>query len=163
VTGTELPDGDIDMGNGIAGPFDATRAGCFEALDPDECLRLLATQEIGRLALSVSADAPLVVPVNFVVDEESVFFRTGHGAKLRRLAARPVSFQVDDFDLGRRTGWSVLARGRGREVSRREVAHLALEPWIPDRWHWVRLEIRAISGRRLVRSEGWGFDRRSYL
>jgi uncharacterized protein len=136
----------------------------FVELTRAECFHLLSSRGVGRLALSFAADAPLVVPVNFVVDEGSVFFRTGHGTKLRTLAARPVSFQVDDFDHLQRTGWSVLARGRAHEISRREVTHLELEPWIPEQWlHWVRLEVRSISGRRLERLGEWAFDRRAYL
>ena len=123
----------------------------FDDLTRDECFDLLQTQDVGRLAVSW-ATGPLVVPVNFVLDGESIVFRSGPGTKLRALASRPVSFEVDAFDARDRTGWSVLARGRAREVSRREVAHLEVTPWMPDdKDHWVRLRVVAISGRRIRR------------
>jgi uncharacterized protein len=129
---------------------EAVVGSCLEEIDRDECFALLATQSVGRLAMSVPNDAPLVVPVNFVLDGEAVLFRTGPGAKLRLLAVRPVSFQVDSFDPGRRSGWSVLARGRAHEIGRREVGDVSIDPWIvPGNRHWVRLDLRSISGRRL--------------
>jgi nitroimidazol reductase NimA-like FMN-containing flavoprotein (pyridoxamine 5'-phosphate oxidase superfamily) len=127
----------------MAGPW-------VEELDEAECLDLLAGESVGRLAVVVRQGAPLVVPVNFVVDGRSVVFRSGYGAKLRGAVAHPASFQVDSFDPATRTGWSVLAKGRAREVLQREIAHLPLDPWVPDgRLHCVRLDIEVLTGRRL--------------
>jgi uncharacterized protein len=123
----------------------------FEPIERAECFELLASQTVGRLAVS-RWTGPLVVPVNFVLDGESIVFRSGPGTKLRSLAARPVSFQVDEIDPESRTGWSVLARGRAQEVSGRDLTHLDPAPWAPDeRDHWVRLTVIGISGRRIRR------------
>ncbi|MEY2957656.1 MAG: hypothetical protein RLZZ01_224, partial [Actinomycetota bacterium] len=46
-----------------------------EQLVPDECWRLLERHEVGRLAVSVS-DRPDIFPVNYVVDQGGIVFRT---------------------------------------------------------------------------------------
>jgi uncharacterized protein len=139
----------------------------LEEIPAEECFELLSGKAVGRLGVSLGGGSPLIVPINYEVDGRHLWFRTGHGAKLRGAVARPVSFQVDEVDDATRTGWSVLVRGRAREVLSREAAHTGVEPWVPDgRPHWVRLEIRAISGRRIVRrndTAAWAFDERGYL
>jgi len=49
-----------------------------EALAPNECWDLLRTADVGRLAAAV-ANRPDIFPVNFVVDNASVVFRTAEG------------------------------------------------------------------------------------
>ena len=55
----------------------------LEVLAREECFRLLATLKVGRVALSVGG-LPVVVPVNFLVVDEAMVFRTGVGSKLSR-------------------------------------------------------------------------------
>ena len=120
------------------------------ALDVEQCLVLLRWEVVGRLAVAAPGEAPTVVPVNFVVDERTVVFRTGQGQKLARLTHQPISLQVDRFDWYRRIGWSVLVQGVASEVSLAEIAHLDLVPWAPGVMsHAVRLEPTSITGRRL--------------
>lgn len=136
----------------------------FEEIDPAECLALMRTRPVGRLAVATRQGGPLVMPINFELDGSDIVFRTGPGSKLRLLHARPVSFQVDDIDVEARTGWSVLVRGWAHEVSRRDVTEVDVEPWYPQgRRHWVRMRIHQISGRRIVRPTGWPFDASGYL
>jgi uncharacterized protein len=59
----------------------------LEVIDPDECRRLLAGDEIGRLAVA-DGGAPTVVPVNYVVDGDAVVFRTAPGTKLAKARGR---------------------------------------------------------------------------
>jgi len=121
----------------------------LDEISRDECLALMATEQVGRLAVNW-ATGPLVVPVNFVLTGDTIVFRTGPGTKLRALAARPVSFEVDHIDPDSRTGWSVLARGRAREVSARQFADLPVDPWVPEgKDHWVAIKIVAATGRRI--------------
>jgi hypothetical protein len=127
-------------------------AAIVEELDRDECLRLLATQVVGRVAVAEPGEAPLVVPVNFLLVEERVLFRTDFGAKFRSmvLAERPVSFQADALDPGRRTGWSVLVTGRASEVGDWEASGLPLRPWAAGpRPHVVQVVPESVTGRRL--------------
>ncbi|MGH9178971.1 MAG: pyridoxamine 5'-phosphate oxidase family protein [Acidimicrobiales bacterium] len=127
----------------------------LEELSRDECIRLLAARRVGRLAVAVPDAAPFVVPVNYLVDGEVVVFRSGGGSKLRALRGTPVAFQIDDIDPLRRTGWSVLIRGRAYESTRWETEHLELDAWAPgEKSHWVRVVPDAISGRRITRGDG---------
>jgi nitroimidazol reductase NimA-like FMN-containing flavoprotein (pyridoxamine 5'-phosphate oxidase superfamily) len=133
------------------------------ALDVQECLVLLRWENIGRLALGSHGAAPLVVPVNFVLYEGDIIFRTDDGTKLDRLREQPVSLEVDRFDQYRRIGWSVLVRGIAHEIDAAEVPDLEIETWAPGaKSHWIRIVPTAISGRRLELTNLLG-DRRGYL
>jgi nitroimidazol reductase NimA-like FMN-containing flavoprotein (pyridoxamine 5'-phosphate oxidase superfamily) len=128
----------------------------LEVLDRDECLRLLAADEVGRLAL-VDGGAPVVFPVTYGLDGEAIVFRTAPGTKLAVGPRGPVAFEVDSFDRRARTGWSVIATGRLEEVTHfdsptfRRVRDLPVEPWAGgERPHWMRLVPSRITGRRIV-------------
>ncbi len=118
-----------------------------------ECLRLLAGQAVGRVAVAEFNQAPLVVPVNFLLDGDSIVFRTDYGSKFRVsvLGEAPVSFEVDEVDPAHRSGWSVLVRGSARELDDEDVKRLELDAWAPGRKdHWVRIVPASISGRRVA-------------
>src|SRR5690606_4123134 len=87
----------------------------LEIIDPDECRRLLATEDVGRLAI-VDGSTPLVFPVNYALDGDAVVFRTVPGTKLALGPRGAVSFEVDAIDRTARTGWSVLVVGHLEEV-----------------------------------------------
>jgi nitroimidazol reductase NimA-like FMN-containing flavoprotein (pyridoxamine 5'-phosphate oxidase superfamily) len=129
----------------------------LEVIDVDECWELLGSQPVGRVAF-VDAGEPMVLPVNHAVVGRRVVFRTRPGTLLHEALMRePVAFQVDDFDVARRSGWSVLVRG---------VADLAEDPdtlWATelDAWadgverdDWVEIRAEEISGRRIVHHHG---------
>ncbi len=126
-------------------------------LDADECLRLLATQQIGRLGVNAQ-HYPLIFPVNYALDRDVNVIRTDIGTKLRAAQHANVTFEVDHIDSVHRTGWSVLVRGLAEEVTSEhgeaiiECTRAAgVEPWAPgDHGHWMRLIPHAISGRRIV-------------
>lgn len=126
-----------------------------------ECVTLLRAMAIGRIAVNAPDGPPLVVPVNYVLDDEVVVFRSDVGIKLAHLQGHPASFQVDFIDPFHRTGWSVLVQGVAREVTRHEVEHLSLTSWAGAPDHWVRLVPAAITGRRIVLPE-IEVDRRGY-
>ena len=122
----------------------------FEVLDREECYALLATHQVGRLAVPVPGHGPLVVPVNFGIDREVIVFRSDLGTKLDALRDQAVSFEVDEIDLTHHTGWSVLIEGHAREVTHWEAAHVDVEPWAPGpKTHWIRLTPDSVSGRRI--------------
>ena len=128
-----------------------------------ECFALLRAMSVGRVAVALPDSAPLVVPVNFVLDGETVVFRTDPGSKLDALRLGPISFEVDWLDPYHHTGWSVLARGIGYEATPWEIEHLDLAPWAPGaRAHWVRLVVTTITGRRLRAADAVR-DGRGYL
>jgi nitroimidazol reductase NimA-like FMN-containing flavoprotein (pyridoxamine 5'-phosphate oxidase superfamily) len=134
-------------------------AGSLDELDESECRRLLATKDVGRLAV-VADGQPLVVPVNYVLDGDDIVFRSDPGTKLAHSSLDKVAFEVDELDPAVREGWSVLVRGVGREItsalderSERQRA-LPLRTWVTgERGHWVRIVASEITGRRLRHSE----------
>jgi transcriptional regulator with XRE-family HTH domain len=133
----------------------------LEKLDPDECMRLIAPGGVGRVGFN-DATGPVVVPVNYVIHEGSVLFRTAIGgpldADLRtgiEGAEFVIAFEVDRIDDPNREGWSVLIRGAFHHISAAEessVAAAGVEPWAGgDRRLYVRTTPSEITGRRISR------------
>jgi nitroimidazol reductase NimA-like FMN-containing flavoprotein (pyridoxamine 5'-phosphate oxidase superfamily) len=131
----------------------------LEVLRFQECLELLDTQPVGRIAF-VHAGLPVVLPVNHRRDDRTVVFRTAPGSMLDAAMMRHVvAFEVDHYDADARTGWSVVLRGSSDVVTDDdEVARLdrlGLHPWADraDRRDWVRIRPTEVSGRRIVRPD----------
>lgn len=127
----------------------------IEVLSEQECRDLLAVHHFGRIGV-VSGGAPMILPVNYVFQEGRIAIRTDRGTKLSAAALAQVAFEIDAADDDARTGWSVLVRGTGYDVtdSVDEVSsHLrdsAVDTWAPgDRTNWVRVEPTSITGRRI--------------
>ena len=122
-----------------------------------ECLRLLASVPVGRLGVTIDA-LPAVLPVNFVVSDGAVLFRTVPGTKLdTATAGAVVAFEVDGFGTTDNPGgWSVLVRGVARELV--DPVELAAARELPlESWAWeggadrfVRIEPTVLTGRRVV-------------
>jgi nitroimidazol reductase NimA-like FMN-containing flavoprotein (pyridoxamine 5'-phosphate oxidase superfamily) len=126
----------------------------IEVLDRVTCLDLLAGQVVGRVAVVV-AGRPVVLPVNYVLDGETVVFRTADGTKFdAAVRSTVVAFEVDETDRCTQTGWSVLVTGRSElvadEAERERLARLPLRPWSShQKSNWVRIPIQEITGRRV--------------
>ena len=128
----------------------------LEVLERHECLALLAGEEVGRLGL-VWGGHPLILPVNYVLDGDTVVFRTAPGTKLDASRRTAVAFEVDRFDGATREGWSVVVQGVADEVTDfadpallERLGRLRLDPWSEgDKPHVVRIVPRVVSGRRL--------------
>lgn len=126
-------------------------------LSPEQCRDLLVTHRprLGRLAF-VDEDRPIVLPMNFVVHGDAIYFRSAPGSKLTAAAnAQPVAFELDHIDEVWEEGWSVLASGRLNVVTDPEelarARQLPLRPWAAgDRPHYLRLDIDSLSGRRIA-------------
>ena len=125
------------------------------ALTDEQCWERLRAQELGRLVTHVG-DVLDIFPVNFVVDGESLLFRTAPGSKLFELTVQDeVLFEVDDHTDT--DAWSVIVRGRAHalddsaEVERADG--LGLRPWIPTlKYTYVRIDPVSLSGRAFRRS-----------
>jgi len=122
-------------------------------LDPDECIRLLRTSTLGRLAIVIE-ERPLVFPVNFTLDGHAVVLRTDEGTKLYAARHGFVAFECDDIDRRYHTGWSVIISGKAEEIREPvEIARLErlpLGPWAPGRKQvWLRIRPHTITGRRI--------------
>jgi uncharacterized protein len=126
-------------------------------LGPAECIALLGSVQVGRVGVTIDA-LPAVLPVNFVVWNGSIVFRTVPGTKLDAAAAgEVVAFEVDGYGSQEKPGgWSVLVRGIAHEVT--DPAELAEVDALPlDSWAWdgqahryVCIEPTVMTGRRIV-------------
>ena len=127
--------------------------GQLKELSEDECLELLASKQVGRLAY-VDRDGPLAVPVNYVLDQGTVLFRTSPHSALGRYARSGAALEVDDIDDYTQSGWSVLLRGPVEYVDPDDLpadAEGRPTPWPQGvRTLHVRIRPRSITGRRLL-------------
>ena len=123
-------------------------------MDVDECWEFLARRSLGRVGL-IHLDDPMVFPVNYLLDDRSVVFRTAPGTKLSIAgSARPVVFEVDEATELFEAGTSVMVHGTMHEVmngvERDRLAKLPLRMWAPgDRDHIIRIEPDRVSGRQI--------------
>jgi nitroimidazol reductase NimA-like FMN-containing flavoprotein (pyridoxamine 5'-phosphate oxidase superfamily) len=124
-----------------------------EELGRDECLTRMATQRLGRLGVVVEG-VPIVLPMQFAMDGETVVLQTNQGGKTLNVPLSSVSFEVDHVDWDEGVGWSVLLQGYGADISsaldqRSEALRsLTIQSWAPppaDRW--LKIIPRKITGR----------------
>lgn len=126
----------------------------LECLDERACWDFLEGRALGRVAF-VRHHRPLIFPVNYVVDDGSVVFRTSPGSKLgAALHGKLAAFEVDEADDLFRRGTSVLVQGRVSEVTepteRDRLTRLLPDAWAPgDRTHVIRIQAHWITGRRI--------------
>ena len=126
----------------------------FERLDVPECLHLLRTGGVGRVAWQDNAEGLTVLPVNYRVIGDSVVFRTSAASTLARLAKPTrVAFQVDEIDHATAVGWSVLVRGMSDICEVRDVgSFLPRDPAIGVAVRIEEVTGRVISGNPVPRS-----------
>lgn len=145
--------------------------GEIQVLSTEECYELLATQEVGRLGV-VAQHYPVVLPVNYALDNGVVVVRTDSGTLLSSAVHQNVAFEVDALDPHSRSGWSVLVQGLAEEVTDHhrdalvERTHASgVSPWAPgERGHWVRVIPHHVSGRRVVAGQlPWPSPESGYL
>jgi len=134
------------------------RSGDLVALDPNECVDLLQAAPWVRVAFLVNGE-PTILPVNHLVHDGAIYFRTAPGSKLGSAAAgSTVAVEADGGDVESRIGWSVVVHGHAAIVTddhvEQSLFEQPFEPWaVPgDRTFWVRVDVERISGRRIVRS-----------
>jgi len=129
------------------------------ALSREECLRLLRSKRVGRLAVDVDR-RPQIFPVNYAVaDDGSVVVRTEAGTKLSYASQWWVAFEVDEVDREGRSGWSVVVRGIAFDISRsldhrsESLRHLRVDSWAPGPpSRRLAISPEVVMGRRLVSS-----------
>ena len=131
----------------------------IEELGEDECLKLISPGGIGRIAY-VGRYGPAVLPVNYKVLDGAIVFRTAENGPLDEDlrtgiadADYKVAFEIDDIDMARRRGWSVLVQGPAHHVTGVEedaVRRAGVESWAPgDRELFVRIAPSRLTGRRI--------------
>ncbi|CAN5805191.1 pyridoxamine 5'-phosphate oxidase family protein [soil metagenome] len=130
-------------------------SGLVEPIDKDECLSLLQRKaKVGRVGF-VEGTKPMILPVNYFSDGESIVFCTSDGGTLSGLEnGTEVAFEIDGSASLEHSGWSVVAHGQVRHVTEEEelseFRRSTLQSWgrgSPE--YWILIEIDAISGRRI--------------
>jgi nitroimidazol reductase NimA-like FMN-containing flavoprotein (pyridoxamine 5'-phosphate oxidase superfamily) len=129
-----------------------------EALDRATCWSLIDRQSVGRVAM-LRRRRPMILPVTYVLDGETIVYRTADGSTLVPFGgAEDMAFEIDGVDDERQLGWSVVVVGRATIIrDQAEIGRLAgtLEPWAPgDRGVFVALRCDEVSGRQVVRTSG---------
>lgn len=140
----------------LAPADDDATPGALSRIPRAECLRLLTTHTVGRLAYLAREQVPDVVPVNYAVHDGAILLQSGVGPKLQAAERRAVvAFEVDEVDQGAHTGWSVVVVGRARRLSPQERDALPAEAvpvtWARGpRWAVIRIDPTRVEGRRLA-------------
>src|SRR6187200_1544451 len=124
-------------------------------LSRDECLELLGAMSVGRIAYTTD-DGPRVQRVNYVLEGQSVVFRTvSDGEVYRHALETTCAFEIDEMDEFYQSGWSVLAVGGLQLLTEDEFARLQFgripKPWAAGpRGIFVRLPCVQLTGRRVI-------------
>lgn len=126
----------------------------LEELSQGECILRLKANGVGRVA-AVLDSRPYISPVNYVVHEGSIIFRTRSGSRLHMATLDSyAALEIDSADFVYHEGWSVLVQGRSTHVvDPAEVLTLAqvgVVPWIDDgRDSFVRISVDEVRGERI--------------
>jgi nitroimidazol reductase NimA-like FMN-containing flavoprotein (pyridoxamine 5'-phosphate oxidase superfamily) len=129
------------------------RTGLVE-LTSEECWALLDATSHGRVAVSVGT-TPDIFPVSYCVKDGEIAIRTEAGTKLAAGTMMPaIAFEIDEFDLVGRKGWSVVVKGRGREPGTLDevvaLDALDMEPWVDAaKTRWLVITPYSVTGRRV--------------
>ena len=120
-----------------------------------ECLELLETRKVGRVAWCGAA-GPTVIPVNYVLRDSAVWIRsTPYSMLARESAGEQMAFEVDGVDEFTRSGWSVLVRGRAEHrhprSCRADLPGLGTWPEGP-RPFVLSIDLLEVTGKRLLPS-----------
>lgn len=85
-------------------------------LTASECMRLMSTVAIGRVALSHRA-LPMILPVHFTVDDQRIVIHTAAGTTLHQATdGAVVAFESEGPPGAVEPGWSVVVHGVARHV-----------------------------------------------
>ena len=125
-----------------------------EHLTEAECWEQLHSAGLGRLATAAKGMVE-IFPVNYLVHDKAILFRSAPGSKLADLTAAPsVAFEVDGFDG--RWHWSVVLHGRAKRLDSEadiiESGIKDLKTWSPTpKFNYVRITPTDVTGRRIDR------------
>jgi nitroimidazol reductase NimA-like FMN-containing flavoprotein (pyridoxamine 5'-phosphate oxidase superfamily) len=126
-------------------------------LTRDECMYLLRTVPVGRVALTMDA-LPVVLPVHFSLLDDDVVFQTVEGTRFHAASSGAVlAFEADGYASDGASGWSVLIQGRSQLIT--DGSELDQIHWtFVNRWasegnaeRAVRIRSCLVSGRRFER------------
>jgi uncharacterized protein len=123
-------------------------------LDLAECWALLQRQALGRLAVR-DGDGVDIFPVNYLVHDSAIYFRSAPGAKLVDLTKHAaVAFEIDG-ELAHRV-WSVVVSGvasrLGSDAEIQKSGIHELKTWHPsDKYNYVCIRPEGVTGRSFAK------------
>ena len=130
----------------------------LEELSESECWTLLRTVDVGRLATPTPRGGVEIFPVNHLVDQGSIVFRSAMGTKVTNaVEAREVAFEADNaarpHDAQPDDPWSVVVHGSAElitiETELFDTFDLSVRPWhVSNKPYFVRVVPTTVSGRR---------------
>ncbi|ATE57002.1 MULTISPECIES: pyridoxamine 5'-phosphate oxidase family protein [Actinosynnema] len=125
----------------------------LEVLPHEECMRLLATQGLGRLVYTANA-LPVVHPVVYVVDRGALLMRVPRSSAAAGTRDSIVAFEVDQIADDLTSGWSVLVIGHVTEVVDDDALERARALELPSRGieggdHYLSMVVELMTGRRI--------------
>lgn len=130
----------------------------------DDCIALLQTTTIGRIAFASVDDGIQVLPVNFILRDGRIYLRTDPNGIVAEVLGTDadVAFEVDHHDDLFQLGWSVLVHGPTKLIENQDTIAGGLSggrpaPWAPgERPLIIELKPRTITGRRVKkRDKNW--------
>ena len=125
----------------------------MEILDDDASWELLEGQVVGRMGVAVAGEVD-IFPLNYLVHERTIVFKTAQGSKLAALAANArVTFEIDGYSPESGEAWSVVVKGVAQALQRLSEIYsaedLPLFPWnASPKEYFVRITPRTVAGRR---------------
>ena len=138
--------------------FDDSPERHFEAIGRQQCLDLIESHHLGRIAWQ-AADLPQILPITYAMHQGSVYFRTLPDGLLAELAQPTrVALEVDELDQQTRSGWSIVLHGRTSAVSEPDAladlwAADSLVPWAGgNRTLFICIRPDRVSGRVVRRT-----------
>ncbi|MHA7155733.1 pyridoxamine 5'-phosphate oxidase family protein [Arthrobacter sp. TMN-50] len=125
-----------------------------QTLNADECWALMAGQTTGRIGFLYEGMVT-IFPLNCIVYDGGVYFRTSEDAVIARSQLEQAAFQLDHIDTPTRSGWTILVNGPVNRITDPALLKTlwgsrADEPWAPGQRNvFFGISPRKISGRRL--------------
>lgn len=126
----------------------------MQVLSTEECLALLDSVRLGRIALTDHA-LPIILPLVFARIDDRLLFKVGPGAVSRAAQlGHVVCFEADSFGDAHDQAWSVTAIGRLSIVTDptmlQRVDQVDLAPWSAACSTVASLVPEVINGRRRI-------------
>lgn len=133
--------------------FPASHLVNWSDLTPAECQRLLDSRNVGRIGWN-ALSGPMILPISYTCVNDLLVFRTSpFGLLSELLRPTPVVLEIDDLDVPRHTGWSVVVRGHAEAIASPALLnHLWMiqgaPPWAAGmRTIFIGITVAQITGR----------------
>jgi uncharacterized protein len=136
-------------------PASPTQTEQAEEFSHSECILRLEADGVGRVAAILDC-RPYICPVNYVLHEGAIVFRTRRGSHLHMATHDSyAALEIDRADFMYHEGWSVLVQGRSSHiVDPAEVIALArvcVAPWAGDAMDsFVQIRLDEVHGERII-------------